>query len=67
MTGLVQGFQFLVHSHHWILTGSLLGHPVVAPRHRDPVGIIPQDQSLQELQYVLDTVDVRVERPKAQL
>lgn len=48
------------------LTGSLLEHPVVTLSHGGLAGIVPQGQSLRELQQVLDGVGVKVDQPKAQ-
>lgn len=55
------------HHHPWILTGTPLGYPVAATSLRDFAGIVPQVQSLHELQQVLAGVDVRVCQPKAWL
>ena len=45
----------------------LLAYPVAALSHRDSAGIFPRDQSLHDLQQVLDGVNVRVGQPKARL
>lgn len=45
VAGVAQGLCCLVHHHHQVLTASPLGFPTAAPSSRDPVGIIPQDQS----------------------
>ena len=67
VTSLVQGLWFLIHQHHWILTRSPLRYLVAATSFGDLVVIVPQDQSLHQLQEFLDRVDARVGQPKAWL
>lgn len=64
---LIQGLRCLVHHHHWILTGTPLGDSMAFLSLEDCSGIVPQGQSLHELQQVLGGIDVRVDHPKAQL
>lgn len=50
----------LVHQHHWTLSKTLLRCPADALSHEHPVVSILQDQSLYELQQIIDRVDGRV-------
>lgn len=63
----------LIEKSHWsgfwstTIPGSSLELLWTTPSHRDPVGTVPQDQSLHKLQQVLDGADVKVGQPKARL
>lgn len=49
--GLIQGLCFLVLHPHWTLTETPLGYLSAGPV--DPLGIVPQDQFLHELQQAI--------------
>lgn len=65
---MVSGIPFSLDPHpNWDILWLSLGYPMVPPSLGDLAAIVPQVQSLQELQQVLGKVDVRVSQPKAQL
>lgn len=53
------------HRHRWTLTETPLGYHTVAPSHGHPMIIFLQDQFLQVLQQIRESLDVRVGQPKS--
>lgn len=50
----------LLHSQYWALSGTPLGHPIVALCHVHPEDLGLQDQPLHGLQQIIDGKDVGV-------
>lgn len=59
----LSGSKLLRH-HRWTLTETALGYAAVVESWRSACSV-PQDQSLHDLQRVIDGVNVRVGQPKA--
>ena len=56
----VQGLWVLWPYQYWILTGTPLGHPVVALCHGDPVVLDQQDKPFRDPQQFIDNVNFGV-------
>ncbi|KAL6029838.1 hypothetical protein STEG23_037646, partial [Scotinomys teguina] len=55
------GFWLLVQHQYWTVNEIPLGYPAIDKSNGDPMAMVPWDQSLHELQQVMDRTDSKFE------